>query len=75
MFGKQSLQKTIRYQQRVGHQTRYQKRSYLEIGSWRFEENIDGDLVVSNIETQQNVILFRRDPKIELAVEEETTLD
>lgn len=61
MNGKQSLQKTLRKQQRANHRTAFKKISYMEVGNWRFQENDAGDLVVINLETQQNVILFRKE--------------
>lgn len=33
---------------------------YMEIGSWRFEENEDGDLVIVNLETKKVVTLIQK---------------
>lgn len=62
MHGKQTLRKTIQQTKRSAQAKPLKpSSSYMEIGSWRFQENEDGDLIVMNLETQQNVILFRRE--------------
>lgn len=62
MHGKNSLKKTIRQARRpkiISESKR--SKSYLEVGSWRFEENDLGDLIVKNMETEQTVIIIRKE--------------
>lgn len=62
MHGKPTLRKTLQQTRRSAEAKPLKpSNSYIEIGSWRFQENEDGDLVVINLETQQTVILFRRE--------------
>jgi hypothetical protein len=60
VHGKQTIQKTLRNQQKAAHRASYKKRNYLEIGSWRFEENESGDLVITNLESGSSTILLRK---------------
>lgn len=61
MHGKTTIQKKLQMQQSATHKAKYpNSRTYLEIGSWRFEENSDGDLVIINLETEKTVILIRK---------------
>lgn len=60
MNGKQTLQKKLQSQQTASHRATYITRDYVEIGSWRFEENEDGDLVIVNIRTQKTVTLIKK---------------
>lgn len=60
MHGKQTLQKKLQSQQRASHRALYRSKDYLEIGSWRFEENADGDLTIKNLDTEQFIILIRK---------------
>lgn len=58
MHGKTTFKKTMRAAKRTTGTPYSRSHPYMEIGSWRFEENEDGDLVVWNLETDQKVILF-----------------
>ena len=60
MNGKPTFQKSLRRAQR-SQATRAAKP--LEIGNWRLEENSDGDLVVTNLETQETTILIEKNVK------------
>lgn len=60
MHGKENLQRAVHRDKRAQSRTKTQKKSYLEIGNWRFEENEDGDLIVTNLETQTTTILIEK---------------
>ena len=60
MFGKQPLKRTIQNAQRRQNVRSSQPRSSLTIGNWRFEENLDGDLIARNLETDKSVIISRK---------------
>lgn len=60
MNGKQTLQKKFQSQHSASHRATYKTRNYIEIGSWRFQENDDGDLIIINLETQKIVTLIKK---------------
>ncbi len=60
MNGKPTFQKAMQRANRAQYLGAHKSKAYLEVGSWKFEENEDGDLVVSNIETEKSVIISRR---------------
>lgn len=60
MHGKPSIQKTMRGVRHAGVKKSGRNGSYMEVGSWRFEENEDGDLVIINVETRNTVILIQK---------------
>lgn len=59
MHGKPSLRRTLQSRQRAANKAAYKKRSYVDIGSWRLQENSDGDLVIMNNETQKTIIFYK----------------
>lgn len=60
MHSKPTIQKRLQMQQSATHRAKYATRDYLEIGSWRFEESPEGDLIIKNLETQQTVTLIKK---------------
>lgn len=60
MHGKSTFKKSLQRAQRAEVKGSYNSKQYMEIGSWRFEETSDGDLVIINIETKKTVILVNR---------------
>lgn len=60
MHGKTTLQKKLQMQQSANYRAAYKTRNYIEIGSWRFQENDEGDLVIINLETQKTITLVKK---------------
>jgi hypothetical protein len=61
MHGKNTFKKTLQRSRRVDSKNHNRTSSYLKLGSWRFEEDENGDLAIYNVETNQSVILIRRE--------------
>lgn len=60
MHGRPTFRKTLQSHQRAANQATYKKRDYVDIGSWRLQENSDGDLVILNTETQKIITLIKK---------------
>lgn len=61
MNGKDTFQKSLqRIRRSQATNTKTPSRSLMQVGNWRFEENEDGDLVVTNLETQETTIIARK---------------
>lgn len=61
MNGKASFQKSMRkVRSAQSKPSNPRTGSYLEIGSWRFEEDEDGNLVIINTETNNVVTLVNK---------------
>ena len=60
MDGKPSFQKSMRKIRSSQVKTNHRVVDYLEIGSWRFQENEDGDLVIINIETGETTVFMEK---------------
>ena len=60
MHGRSGIKKTLYNQQRALSKTPNTGNTYIKIGSWRFQENEDGDLIVINTETQKTVKLIKK---------------
>lgn len=61
MHGKNSFQKSMRKVRSAQSKSSNPRTgSYLEIGSWRFEEDEDGNLVIINTETKNIVTLVNK---------------
>ena len=72
MHGKPTFQKSLRRVQRAEAKIANRSKSYLEIGSWRFQENNDGDLIVFHLESGKTVILVSKEaPEFQLLDVEE----
>lgn len=60
MDGKSTARKRMRQVHRSSVKKNHRSGNYLEVGSWRFEENENGDLVIINIETNQLTIFLKK---------------
>lgn len=60
MHGKQSFKKTLYNQRRASYRAPNNGFNYIKIGSWRIQENENGDLVVINTETEKTVKLIQK---------------
>lgn len=60
MNGKPSVGKKMRQARRASVKKNHRSGNYLEVGSWRFEENENGDLVIINVETNQETIFLKK---------------
>lgn len=59
MNGKPTFQKSLQRIRRSQATNKTSKTSMI-IGNWRFGENEDGDLVVTNLETQETTTIARK---------------
>ena len=60
MNGRPSARKNLRQVRRASVKKNHRSGNYLDIGSWRFEENENGDLVIINTETNQETIFLKK---------------
>lgn len=60
MNGKPSARKRARQVHRSTTKKNHRTGDYLEIGSWRFEEDENGDLVIMNLETGSVTIFLKK---------------
>lgn len=60
MDGKPTARKRMRQIHRSSVKKNHRTGTYLEVGSWRFQENENGDLVIINIETNQEVVFLTK---------------
>lgn len=62
MNSKPTLRKTIQKGQSPSDRGSHLPKSYIDVGSWRFQENEEGDLIITHSETGQEITLILKDP-------------